>query len=120
MIINTATNGDLIGRYMSAKGEAAGYYTMFGRFDPTGATLGWTVAWQNANLSTKSTTTWCGTHKKDIITTTWLLTRETLPGEEWNSTAVGFDNFARGPPHAAVLERALNCAGISHPKSAFD
>ena len=68
-------------------------------------TLGWTVNWKRTSPEVKySVTTWSGQlqlneDKKNYdILTTWVLTTQTTPKENWGSTNVGFDHFTPNLP----------------------
>ena len=119
MVIRRAEDGQLEGKYMSSKGELSGVYTLAGRYDPSGPTLGLTVAWENGTRKLKSTTCWCGLYRNRTLETTWLLTKEPVPGEEWKATVVGTDYFTRVKPSHDILQKALKSADISHPRNAF-
>ena len=75
-----------------------------GRKDTAGNTLGWTVNWENSDLNAHSVTTWSGQLQLNEgleyydILTTWLLTSQTIPEDNWESTQVGFDYFTQNPP----------------------
>lgn len=117
-------HGYFCGTYCSAVGEAKKEYPLTGHLDPDGSTLGWVVVWRNQYMNACSTTTWCGQYQFDpntheeVIVTTWLLTAQTDPQEDWNSTNVGFDEFL---PHQCAperTERVKQRRQMSHPKSA--
>ena len=95
-VYNRST-GVFSGLYNS-DGKAKKWYTMVGRADSEGNTVGWTVVYKNEHLNAHSTCTWSGQFQTDkfgneVIHTTWLLTTETTPSENWRSTRVGFDYF---------------------------
>lgn len=124
MVISTAENGLLAGRYESAVGDAEGEYELIGRYNTTSNTLAWTVAWVNSQRTASSTSAWSGIYKPakgdscEAIHTTWLLAK-VMTGEkkgtksssqkeegegkeegeeekeEWNFTSVGSDIFTR-------------------------
>ena len=81
----------LTGVYHSAVGHAVEEYILSGRVDGTpedGQSLGWVVSWQNGRLNSHSVTAWSGQFRvvgggDEFITTTWLLTRESSPEEDW-------------------------------------
>ena len=125
MVINdhNLTTGVFNGLYSSAVGEAEKQYILVGRTDTEGTTVGWTVVYQNDYLNAHSTCTWSGQFQTDelgnpVIPTTWLLTAQTTPPENWDSTNVGFDHFTEIPPSAADIERAKLRCKRSHPKNA--
>ena len=102
MIITSATDGQLLGTYETAVGNADGPYQLDGRFESEGKTLGWVVSWKNEKKISKSSTSWSGKYEADcdgnifMIRTTWLITRAEKP--DWDSTNVSFDVFTRGEP----------------------
>lgn len=126
LTILSALDGQLTGTYESLVGDARYKYEMSGRYDKssTGRTIGWTVAWNNSTGSSKSTTTWSGQLQVDTessephILTTWLLTAQKTPDNNWNSTHVGFDTFTKTQPSPQVIMKAKQCGRCSHPKSA--
>ena len=117
------TTGIFSGLYSSAVGNAEKWYNLVGRTDTDGNTVGWTVVWTNRYHNAHSTTTWSGQFQADpvgspVILTTWLLTTQTTPSDNWDSTNVGFDYFTKAPPSAADIERAKLRCKHSHPKDA--
>ena len=112
-------NGNFTGTYCSAVGEAIKTYLLQGRFDTDGWSLGWVVSFQNQYLNAHSTTGWSGQLQVDdcetpTIYTTWLLTSQTDPEDNWNSTNVGFDTFTQTPPEKKTARKGQ----CSHPKKA--
>ena len=125
MLINNydPTTGVFSGLYNSTVGEAEKWYIMVGRADTEGNTVGWTVVYKNEYLNAHSTCTWSGQFQADksgstVILTTWLLTTQTTPPENWESTRVGFDYFTDIAPSNADIERAKLHCKQSHPKNA--
>ena len=127
MIITSASDGQLTGTYQSIVGDVdpTKTYVLSGRYDSSceGKTLGWAVTWLNAyhHSDPPSTTTWSGQYQvneqeKPEILTTWLLTAQTTPDFNWNSTNVGFDTFTRDIPTEEVYQKALKRGLCSHPK----
>eukprot|EP00118_Oscarella_pearsei_P024733 m.306684 g.306684 ORF g.306684 m.306684 type:complete len:159 (+) comp41496_c0_seq1:718-1194(+) len=101
--------GQFSGTYNSEDGNAKFEYDLIGRWDSStepstekGATLGWTVTWDNADYgNSESTTTWSGIYfpesgQEEQIQTTWLLTVSKAFSNVWESTLVGKDVFKRG------------------------
>ena len=94
------------GTYITAVGEAQGRYPIVGAIDSEpqkeSQALGLVVVWANEQGSSHSVTTWSGQFEvidgQEILRTTWLLTRETAPNLDWQSTLVGTDIFTRHPP----------------------
>ena len=116
-------SGVFSGKYKSKVGMAERFYTLTGRRDTDGNTIGWTVNWQNADLNVHSVTTWSGQLQKlpfgdPMILTTWLLTAQTEPAEDWDSTKVGKDEFFTEQPSQESIQRALFRCQRSHPKTA--
>ena len=110
----------LTGTYHSAVGQAVEEYPLTGRIDgaPTAATgIGWAVSWQNQKLNAHSVTAWSGQYRvvdgQEFITTTWLLTREGAPDDDWESTLVGKDIFSCNPPTAEHIARARALRGLA-------
>lgn len=127
MNITSEVNGTLSWTYESLVGDAEYSYTLSGRYDalPDRRSLGWTVTRTNQYHSTsKSTTCWSGQFQiqpdtlEPQILTTWLLTVQTTPEDDWNSTNVGADVFTRCPPKSEQSMRAKHQGRVSHPKEA--
>ena len=116
--------GNFSGTYCSAVGEAEKEYGLQGRFDNEGSTLGWTVAYKNAHMNARSTASWSGQFQLDLktnqptILTTWALTSQTKPEDDWSSTNVGFDTFTMEKPTEDIILRAKLRCQKSHPKKA--
>ena len=95
--------GNFAGQYCSGVGKAVYNYTLLGRFDTEGKSLGWVVSYNNQYLNANSTAAWSGQIQIDrntsmpVILTTWLLTTQTQPEDNWSSTNVGFDKFTTTP-----------------------
>ena len=127
MNLTAESDGTLTGTYESAVGQAKYTYVLAGRYDnlPERRTLGWTVTWVNQYyFCSKSTTSWSGqfqiepkTQEQQILTS-WLLTVQTAPSDDWNSTNVGFDVFTRTAPTPEQSMKAKQQGRISHPKDA--
>ena len=102
----TVDGGLVTGTYHTGVGEATGRYPITGAVDtdPIGhnQAVGLVVVWQNDQGSAHSVTTWSGQLQvikgQEVLKTTWLLTRETKPDLDWQSTLVGTDIFLRQPP----------------------
>ena len=111
------------GNYQSLVGDAKNCYVLTGRKDLDGYTTGWTVNWQNSYQNAKSVTTWSGQQQfnsigEPVILTTWLLTSQKTPDNDWESTLVGFDTFSQTPPSQETTDRAKLQGRRSHPKEA--
>lgn len=111
------------GSYHTAVGEAQGSYPLTGFIDPRALNqsqaVGLVVAWVNESGSSHSVTTWSGQFQviegEEVLTTTWLLTHETEPTQDWKSTLIGTDIFSRYPPSKMEVEKAAKQATWSHP-----
>jgi hypothetical protein len=83
-------------------------------------TIAWVVAWQNDRKPVDAVTAWSGEVREvkgeHYITTTWLMTGETIPDNDWKSTTIGKDLFTRTrqSEEQVRLTRALRVTG---PKS---
>ncbi|NGO72182.1 hypothetical protein G5C65_28310 [Streptomyces sp. SB3404] len=125
MKLKVGDDGRLSGSYESAVGNAERTYVLTGRVDAEpaggkqGTTLGWTVSWRNEFRNAHSNTTWSGQYFRkggERINTQWLLTRSTTPANEWESTWVGHDEFARGLPPTSLTQKSQQLNGkISAP-----
>ncbi|MBB5609072.1 MULTISPECIES: avidin/streptavidin family protein [unclassified Janthinobacterium] len=117
-------NGNnLSGNYYTAVGEASGTYPLVGLVNPsqdTSQTVAWTVTWQNSTGNALSTTAWCGQvqviNNVPTITAMWLLTGETTPANDWESTRIGQDVFTPQPPNSTQSKIALARKSFSHPR----
>lgn len=98
------STGIFSGQYYSAVGEAEKFYILVGRYDTASdsPTLGWTVSYQNQYKNAHSTCTWSGQQQcvsgTPTLLTTWLLTSQTEPADNWKSTNVGINVFTPSPP----------------------
>lgn len=119
----TVDGSSVFGTYHTAVGEAKGSYPLTGMIDTQSMeqnqAVGFVVAWKNESGSSHSVTVWSGQFQsvegQEVLTTTWLLTRETEPEQDWKSTLIGHDLFTREPPSMIEIERAIKRAGWSHP-----
>ena len=128
LTITSMSNGTFTGTYCSAVGDAEKEYPVVGRYDTTvmaaAAAVGWTVTWENKYGNARSVTTWSGQFQFDrkindfIILTTWLLTKETDPANDWASTQVGTDVFQYERPSKEMIESAKLRCQRSHPPNA--
>ena len=127
MIITSydSQTGVFFGSYNSKVGDAEKWYDLTGRKDTEGNTVGWTVNWQNSHNNAHSVTTWSGQIQLSlkfadpviqIIQTTWLLTSQTTPVNNWDSTLVGFDYFSNTKPSQENVDQAMLRCRKSHPK----
>ena len=119
-------NGKSItGTYHTAVGDASGIYDLVGQTDTdndSSQAIGFVVAWQNEYGSSDSVTTWSGQYQiidgVDTIVTTWLLTQETDPDDDWASTLINKDTFTRTAPGDEEIQQKIK-KGVkpSHPRS---
>ena len=116
-----ATNGkNITGMYQTAVGNASGQYDLVGQIDTnvgSSTAIGFVVMWNNASGSSDCVTVWSGQcqviNGEDIIVTTWLLTGETDPSDDWASTLINKDVFTRAQPAAEVIKKNL-AKGVKH------
>jgi Avidin family len=117
MALKQSSDGLLTGCYYTDVGDAVDLYRLTGATNLhvktlcDDASVGFVVVWNNAlHGDSASVTAWSGQYQqlddKEIITTQWLLTRETVPSDNWSSTQVWTDEFARMTD--PVLEAELN------------
>ena len=127
MNLKTKSDGTLTGTYDSTVGDAKSRYPLAGRYDTLTdrRSLGWTVTWVNEiHHTSMSTTCWSAQYQikpenqQPQILATWILTVQTTPGEDWNSTNLGFDVFTKNPPTLVQSTKAKQQGRISHPKEA--
>ena len=105
MIISNVdpNTGTFSGLYYSAVGKAEKFYSLVGRYDTASdsPTFGWTVSYQNQYENAHSTATWSGQYQcvsgTPTLLTTWLLTSQTEPSDNWKSTNVGVNVFTPNP-----------------------
>ncbi len=117
--LRVLNDGVLEGTYEPALGGAMGAYRVVGQADPDNyagsRSFGLVVCWNNAYQNQHSTTVWCGQYLvedgEERLVTTWLLTRETRPADQWAATLVGSDVFQR------TLPAAKTAAPPPHPVS---
>src|SRR5262249_35304253 len=112
----------ITGKYHTGVGDAKGEYDLVGRvsrLSDGNATIAFVVAWQNGLQDTDAVTAWSGEiHEIEGIlcmTTTWLMTRETLQENDWRATTVGRDYFTRSPQEVTSFEKPSSFLHPSHP-----
>jgi hypothetical protein len=120
-----SNNGSVItGTYQSKVGDSGGIYSLYGASDEgTGDTtpnIGFSVSWVNPTYgNSNSVTSWSGQLQviggEEVITTFWLLTRETDPVNNWKSTIIGQDVFRRRPPTEAQVVARMSQGSLPHP-----
>lgn len=121
MTLNSDSSGGLTGTYTSAVGQAQSQYPLVGRFNPSASlpALGWVVQWVNQYKQVNSVTSWSGQFQMlnnvPTILTTWLLTEQTDPKDDWQSTLVGQDVFTPNPPSAEDIKKKLKQKRHSFP-----
>ena len=110
------------GKYHTGVGDAEGEYDLVGSIsmpNDENRTIAFVVAWQNGRQDTDAVTAWSGEVREidgvQYMMTTWLLTKETLPKNDWWSTAVGKDYFTRNPQDADIAEKLAPMRRSSHP-----
>ncbi|CAI7992779.1 Streptavidin-V2 [Geodia barretti] len=121
MVITSAdpATGVFGGLFNSKVGDVEKWYVLTGQQDTDGDTVGWTVNWNNSYNHAHSVTTWQQLRGSDpVILTTWLLTRQTSPENDWESTQIGFDQFFPNDPSPETKEQAKFHRRNSHPKDA--
>jgi Avidin family len=99
----TEVKGNFIkGKYHTAVGAPANEYDLLGQAltdDTDNQAIGWVVVWPPSPGISGSVTAWSGQLQTingiQYIVTTWLLTTETDPKSDWQSTLVGKDYFIR-------------------------
>lgn len=124
MEIKAAKDGMLTGWYNTKVGNAKRDYILTGRYDHLEGrkSLGWTVTYTNEYCSkAKSTCSWSGQYQLDRasqpqILTTWLLTTETEPKDDWNSTRLGQNVFTRECPSEELILKTKQEGPLSHPR----
>lgn len=103
MILEDDGAGHLNGSYQSKVGDASGRYALVGLYDAGSAgdsvSVSFCVCWLNDAKNSHAVTGWAGNFAQDrhgdFITTTWLLTEEVDPADEWEATKIGQDVFRR-------------------------
>ena len=114
-------SGGITGIYNTGVGHASGDYTLSGRTDVIGqevsGNVGFVVSWRNSHGNSDSVTAWSGQLQVidgvPTITTTWLLTDETSPGNNWKSTLVGKNIFLKNQIGSVVSDPIEQ---LPHPK----
>jgi Avidin family len=125
MLITDVTGSVFRGKYESKVGHAKGQYDVVGRISfpsDDNRTIAFVVAWQNGVVDSDAVTSWSGEIREvngdQYITTTWLLTGETSPKADWQSTIVGKDLFTRVPRSEREVELATAIRRPSHHHAA--
>ena len=123
-MILKVSGSELTGTYQTKVGDASGTYNLFGCTDnspiSTNRAVAWVVAWVNQESgSSHSVTSWSGQYQiideEEAITASWLLTKETEPNADWQSTLVGKDIFTRREPSEAEIAKLVKRGPYSHP-----
>lgn len=121
MVLKTDGDGGLTGIYVSAVGSAQDEYPVVGRYNPSQSppTIGWVVQWTNSHKQSNSVTSWSGQlvtiNNVPKILTTWLLTQQTKPADEWESTLIDQDVFTKNKPTDDQIKLAKMLHGCSNP-----
>ena len=116
MVLNADVTGRLSGKYKSAVGNAEDFYVLTGRYDVNapsdkGASLAWTVAYNNSFRNAHSTAGWSGQYFDDLegeekILTHWLLTSSSTSESVWRATNIGTNTFTRNKPSGDDIQKA--------------
>ena len=126
--MDPADSRAISGEYQTAVGDATSRtYPLMGRCDDSGAavknkTIGWVVAFDPPDPPppgkppyAPSLTSWSGQWHEvtdttgkvvEFIATTWILTRQSDPPDDWDSTMVNKDYFFRTKPTPDQLAKA--------------
>lgn len=120
LLIQEVQNGIVQGLYstvVSSHGCAEGVFVVSGVTDTDsgGQAVAFSVAWQNGRCSCKSVTAWSGQIVDDHISAFWLLTQETEPTQNWQSTIIGQDVFTRSQPQPEDIATKQRILRRSHP-----
>ena len=122
MLIEEIKDSTFRGKYHTKVGDAEGQYELVGRVSvpsDDNRTVAFVVAWQNGKKDTDAITAWSGEVREvqgvQYMTTTWLLTIETAPKDDWASTKVGKDFFTRTPQHPEKFAALKRLRHPSHP-----
>lgn len=105
--------GHLAGTYVTGVGNPKESFSVVGLADrctyDNSRSLGFIVAWNNEHIDMRSVTTWSGQYQRidehEMLTMTWLMTRETDLEHAWLSTFVGTDVFQREKPQDYLAQR---------------
>lgn len=123
-------NLTITGTYQSKVGHGSTYtFALIGQIDPQpingSCAIGWTVVWNNGSIDAHSVTTWSGQLQWNAseleIVTTWLLTSEQDPANDWQSTLVGMDTFVQqgSKTGAKAVTKTTGKKRPSHPAAAM-
>lgn len=120
LLIQEVQNGYVQGIYstaVSSQGCAQGDFSVVGVTDTDsgGQAVAFSVVWNNDQSSCKSVTAWSGQVVDDQISAFWLLTLETDPTQNWQSTMIGQDVFTRSQPQAEDIATKQRLLRRSHP-----
>lgn len=120
LLIQEVQNGYVQGVYstaVSSQGCAQGDFSVVGVTDTDsgGQAVAFSVAWKNGQSSCKSVTAWSGQVVDVQISAFWLLTQETDPTQNWQSTIIGQDVFTRTQPRAEDVAAKQRLLRRSHP-----
>ncbi len=96
-------DGTIEGTFFTPGDGSSGAFPLVGMCDTRSfegsRSFGFVVVWNNDYVNQHSATSWSGQYQivngEEMLTTNWLLTRETAPEECWAATMVGSDTFRR-------------------------
>ena len=91
-------SGFFNGIHHNYHGLMTGTFHVSGYKDPDGNTMSWSLGWQTNQLDSCAVISWSGqtqylANGDPVILTTWLVTQQTDPEHNWNSTLIGTDQF---------------------------
>jgi hypothetical protein len=120
LVLSVRPDGKLEGAYISSVGDTSGAFDIVGLADGEeyrgNRCFGAVVLWRNKHGNFHSVTSWSGQYQiidgEEVLATTWLLTKETEPHQDWLSTCVGSDVFRRVP----VKESKPSARAHPHPE----
>ncbi|NWG16896.1 MAG: hypothetical protein HXY41_09695 [Chloroflexi bacterium] len=104
--LSVAHDGRIEGKYhTSNEDEPQSTFDLIGMSDTRAfggsRSVGLVVCWNNEYVNQHSITAWSGQYQlingEEVLTASWLLTRETAPENGWAATMVGQDTFKRAP-----------------------
>ena len=99
MTITSVEEGNVQGSYetsVSASGCAKGTFPLVGRANLP--SIGFVVSWPKCS----SVTAWSGQLQNEQLVTTWVLTSQTVPKNNWQSTTVNQDIFTKDNPEPST------------------
>ncbi len=106
LVLSVAHDGRIEGKYHTSNdNEPHTTFDVSGMSDTRAfggsRSVGFVVCWNNEYVNQHSVTAWSGQYQiingEEVLATSWLLTRETAPEDDWAATMVGQDTFRRAP-----------------------